>query len=131
MYTLEERLEKARRLRAEGKNCSQCVVGAFDDIIGTDMEPLLRAAHGFGSGIGGTGHMCGAVTGAAMVLGLVRDSARPVLYGEIAEVAREFEAREGALMCLDLKGVEGRKPCLQLILDEVEMLHRRVCPTEE
>ena len=130
MYTLEERLEKARRLRAEGSNCSQCVVGAFDDIIGNDMEPLLRAAHGFGSGIGGTGHMCGAVTGAAMVLGLVRDSSRPVLYGEISDVSREFEALEGALMCRELKGVEGRKPCLQLILDEVEMLHRRLFPTE-
>lgn len=130
MYTLEERLGKARRLRAEGSNCSQCVVGAFDDIIGSDMEPLLRAAHGFGSGIGGTGHICGAVTGAAMVLGLVRDSSRPVLYGEISDVSREFEALEGALMCRELKGVEGRKPCLQLILDEVEMLHRRLFPTE-
>ncbi|MBD5332869.1 MAG: C_GCAxxG_C_C family protein [Bacteroides sp.] len=127
MYTLEERLAKARELRASGMNCSQCVVGAFDDIIDADIRPLMRAAHGFGSGIGATGHICGAVTGATMVLGLVRDEARPVLYGEVADTAKEFEAREGALMCRDLKGVEGRKPCLQLILDEVEMLHHRLC----
>ncbi|MDE6377604.1 MAG: C-GCAxxG-C-C family protein [Duncaniella sp.] len=127
MYTLEQRLAKARELRASGCNCSQCVVGAFDDMIDTDIEPLMRAAHGFGSGIGATGHICGAVTGATMVLGLVRDEARPVLYGEVTDTVREFEAREGALMCRDLKGVEGRKPCLQLILDEVEMLHNRLC----
>ena len=127
MYTLEQRLAKARELRASGRNCSQCVVGAFDDIIGGDMELLLRAAHGFGSGIGATGHMCGAVTGATMVLGLVKDEARPVLYAEVADTVKAFEAREGALMCRDLKGVEGRKPCLELILDEVEMLHDRLC----
>lgn len=127
MYTLEERLDKARRLRASGLNCSQCVVGAFDDIIDTDMAPLLHAAHGFGSGIGATGHICGAVSGAAMVLGLVKaDETRQVLYGRVADTIKEFEARQGALMCRDLKGVEGRKPCLQLILDEVEMLHKRL-----
>lgn len=127
MYTLEERLAKARELRSSGRNCSQCVVGAFDDLIDTDIEPLLRAAHGFGSGIGATGHICGAVTGATMVLGLVKDEPRPALYGEVTDTIKEFEAREGALMCRDLKGVEGRKPCLQLILDEVEMLHNRLC----
>ncbi len=127
MYTLEQRLDKARSLRASGLNCSQCVVGAFDDIIDTDIEPLLRAAHGFGSGFGATGHICGAVSGATMVLGLVKNEPRPVLYGEVADTIKEFETREGALMCRDLKGVEGRKPCLQLILDEVEMLHNRLC----
>lgn len=128
-YSLDERLERARTLRAAGHNCSQCIVMAFDDVLppGADVSLLARAAHGFGSGIGGSGDVCGAVTGATMVLGIVRDGvARPELYREVSAVKHEFEALEGAIDCRDLKGVAGRKPCLDLILDEVRLLHERL-----
>lgn len=125
-YTLEERLAKARDLRAHGYNCSQCVVMAFDDVIDGDMGLLARAAHGLGSGIGATGDICGVLTGTTMVLGLVREGvARPALYHEVNEAISAFEDLEGARDCRDLKG-EGRKPCLDLILDAVTLLHNRL-----
>ena len=75
-YTLDERVARARELRAQGYNCSQCVVMAFDDVIEGDVALLTRAAGGFGSGMGASGNMCGAITGTTMVLGLVHDNDR-------------------------------------------------------
>ncbi len=125
-YTLEERVAKARDLRAQGYNCSQCVVMAFDDVMDVDVNMLARAAGGFGTGIGATGDICGALTGTTMVLGLVREGvARPALYREVREAISAFEELEGARDCRDLKGV-GRKPCLDLILDAVTLLHNRL-----
>ncbi|MCI9172542.1 C-GCAxxG-C-C family protein [uncultured Duncaniella sp.] len=125
-YTLEERVAKARDLRAQGYNCSQCVVMAFDDVMDVDVNMLVRAAGGFGTGIGASGDICGALTGTTMVLGLVREGvARPALYREVREAISAFEELEGARDCRDLKGA-GRKPCLDLILDAVTLLHNRL-----
>ena len=110
-YTLEERVARARELRAQGYNCSQCVVMAFDDVIDGDMQSLARAAQGFGSGIGASGNICGAISGTTMVLGLVKDSlARPELYRQVRDALDEFKQLEGYTDCRDLKQ-EGRKPC--------------------
>ena len=125
-YTLDERVARARELRAQGHNCSQCVVMAFDDIIDGDMSLLARAAHGFGSGIGASGNVCGAISGSTMVLGLVKDSlSRPELYTQVREAMNDFSQLEGYTDCRDLKQSE-RKPCLDLICDAVALLHNRL-----
>ena len=125
-YTLEERVARARELRAQGYNCSQCVVMAFDDVIDGDMQSLARAAQGFGSGIGASGNICGAISGTTMVIGLVKDSlTRPELYRQVRDALDEFKQLEGYTDCRDLKQ-EGRKPCLELICDAVAMLHNRL-----
>jgi len=125
-YTLDERVARARELRAQGYNCSQCVVMAFDDVIEGDIALLARAAGGFGSGMGASGNMCGAITGTTMVLGLVHDNdPRPALYKRVREAMQEFVDLEGYADCRDLKK-EGRKPCVDLITDAVAMLHNRL-----
>lgn len=125
-YTLDERVARARELRAQGYNCAQCVVMAFDDVIKGDVAMMARAAHGFGSGMGASGGVCGAISGTTMVLGLVYDNdPRPELYKRVHESINEFEALEGYTDCRDLKK-EGRKPCLDLIIDAVTLLHNRL-----
>ena len=125
-YTLEERVARARELRAQGYNCAQCVAMAFDDVTGADNAVMARVAGGFGTGMGASGGVCGAVSGTTMVLGLVNDSdPRPELYCKVRESIQEFENLEGYLNCRDLKR-EGRKPCLELITDAVAMLHKRI-----
>ena len=63
----------------------------------------------FGSGMG-LGNLCGAVTGAFMVLGFaVRDAdderqARFKTYDLVREFIRRFEARRGSIMCRELLG---------------------------
>ena len=63
------RFEKAFALHAEGYNCAQAVIGAYADIIGIGEQEAFSIGAGFGGGAG-TGELCGAVSGAVMVLGL-------------------------------------------------------------
>lgn len=124
-YSLEERVTRARELRAQGYNCAQCVILAFDDIISGDKELLSQAVAGLGSGIGASGNICGAVTGSAIVLGLVHHTLpRPELYRHTREAVHDFEKLEGYTDCRDLKK-SGGKPCIDLISDAVTLLHNR------
>lgn len=122
-YTLEERLNRARELRSAGYNCSQCVLLSFPDLtVGNDPVTLAHVAHGFGSGMA-VGDMCGAISGGVMLLGLVYpDAPRPELYARVREYIAGFESLEGDRTCHRLKAC-GRKPCLSLITDAVELLH--------
>lgn len=125
-YTLDERIARARELRSQGYNCAQCVVLAFDDLIKGDVDTIVRAAHGFGSGIGASGNICGAISGTTMILGMVHDTLpRPELYRITREAVHAFEVLEGYTNCRDLKK-EGRKPCIDLITDAVTLLHNRL-----
>lgn len=125
-YTVEERKERARELRREGYNCAQCVAMAFDDILPSErIEAATLAAQGFGSGYGGRGYMCGAVSGATMVLGLTGQQPRPALYKQVSTLIDGFASLEGAVNCSDLKK-PGRKPCIDLITDAVEILHKQL-----
>ena len=67
----------AGELFAQGYNCAQSVLLAFEDITGLDRETAARVASSFGGGIGGSGEVCGALTGALMALGLVVGNTDP------------------------------------------------------
>lgn len=51
-------------------NCSQSVLTVFGPEYGLSEDDCLRIAAAFGGGMGRQQHICGAVTGALMVLGL-------------------------------------------------------------
>ena len=63
--------EKARELFKTGLNCSQSVVAAFADVLGLSEQTAARLSAGLGGGVGRQREVCGAVSGAAMVLGFV------------------------------------------------------------
>jgi C_GCAxxG_C_C family probable redox protein len=67
---MSERCERATQCFSEGFNCSQAVLSAFGPEMGLDCETALRVAGMFGAGMGRMGNVCGAVTGAFMVIGL-------------------------------------------------------------
>ncbi|MDP3565236.1 MAG: C-GCAxxG-C-C family protein [Methanoregula sp.] len=53
-----------------GITCSSAVFSAFADELGLDDRTAKKIACGFGAGISKTGNICGAVSGAIMVIGL-------------------------------------------------------------
>jgi C_GCAxxG_C_C family probable redox protein len=61
-----ESADTALKLFRAGRNCAQSVVCAFAARLGVDENTALRAAAGFGGGIGSRQLTCGAVTGAVM-----------------------------------------------------------------
>ncbi len=52
-----------------GYNCAQSVTSAFCDELSIAKDLALKAACGFGAGMGRKGEVCGAVTGGIMVIG--------------------------------------------------------------
>jgi C_GCAxxG_C_C family probable redox protein len=99
------------------------VLATYGPLYGLGKDQA-RIARGFGSGIGRLSQTCGAVTGAAMVIGLkVPGADQPTkadipakeeTYATIQEFAKKFQAANGSLACSELLGVnlgtpEGRK----------------------
>lgn len=72
--------------------------------LGKSKEELLALGDAFGLGMGGMEATCGALTGAAIVLGLLNKSGQPskmLMNG----ILHDFQKQAGATRCRDLKGV--------------------------
>ncbi len=101
--------DKAEGLFREGYNCAQAVLCAFEDITGLNKETASAISSSFGGGIGRMREVCGAVSGAAMVLGLVKGSyspdnfqAKKDHYALIQEFAAKFKEENGSIICREL-----------------------------
>lgn len=137
-----------------GCNCAQSVLLAFSDITGLEEETALRLSSSFGGGLGRLREVCGAVSGAAMVLGLVKGYSAPddreakkAHYRLIQDFADRFRQYNGSIICRELlQGVETvkgkepeertqayyqKRPCPRLcrqaaqILDEMLLPHQK------
>jgi len=136
--------ERAAELFSGNYNCSQSVFMAFGERFGVDENRAARIAGGFGGGMGRMGEVCGALSGAFMVLGLANmgepadDPGRKALtYDKVSELAKRFSSRHGSTRCRDLLGVDISTPdghreakerglytslCPQFVLSAAEIL---------
>ena len=103
-----ERMKRANGFHDRGFNCCQSVLAAFTDVTGLSEEESFRIAAGFGRGAG-TGELCGALSGAVMVLSLATpmDPADPVTgkkqaMAKARELQKRFLERFGHLRCQEL-----------------------------
>lgn len=106
-----KRADRAKELFFEGYNCSQSVVGAFIDLFDMDEKTALRFSEGLGGGMGRMRLTCGAVSAMALLAGLKMSSGvggdlkgRGELYAAIRQMADEFKAKNGSVICADLLG---------------------------
>lgn len=114
---MTDRVQIAVALRGEkGYNCAQAVLAAYADLFGLDESTALKIAEGFGTGMGGMGETCGALTAAYMLVGLMNATGSPDkavradTYKKVRELTRAFENETGATLCRELKGESGRPP---------------------
>lgn len=113
MINIEERIAKARKLfKEEGYNCCQAVVLAYNDIFGIDDETAAALSSGFGGGMGRMREVCGSVSGMVMLAGLITPAADPSIkvdrtrnYALVQELAEEFKALNGSIVCKELLGL--------------------------
>lgn len=127
-----DRAEKGEAYFRQGYNCAQAVVLAFEDLLGADRDTLLKVSAPFGGGIGRMHEVCGAVSGAMIVLGMLfydpgKASGREnmVLYAREQAVAAGFKERNGSLICRELlsgAGGAGKRPCRLLVSDAVRLV---------
>jgi C_GCAxxG_C_C family probable redox protein len=104
-----DRAEKALEYFDNKFNCSQSVLTSFSNVSGLSEDESLRVACAFGGGIGRQQHTCGALTGAAMVLGLVygkgmneSDDKKLDSYAKTVELFDEFTRLNGSTNCRKL-----------------------------
>ena len=103
--------ERARELFLEGCNCAQAVFLAFAEEK-MDRDTALKIASGFGGGMAGLRNVCGAVYGMFLAYGLLCGPADPTdraakakSYETLRQLAGEFEARNGSIICRELLGL--------------------------
>lgn len=101
----------------QGYACSQAVVAAFAAKLGYSPEVTMKAAAGFGGGMGRQAQTCGAVTGACLVIGLRYGSTNPadgdakeMTYHTVREFCRQFRERNQTLQCRELLGCDISTP---------------------
>ena len=119
-YWLKKAEDSPRGQRAltffkEGYNCSQAVVLAFSDLIGMDEKLLVRMSSSFGGGMGRLREVCGAVSGMFFVAGALYGYEEPgaagqqekaAHYARIQELADEYRAINGSIVCRELLGLD-------------------------
>ena len=113
MINIEDRVAKAKRLfKEEGYNCCQAVVLAYNDGFGVDDVTDAALSSGFGGGMGRMREVCGSVSGMVMLAGLMAPAADPSIkvdrtrnYALVQEMAEEFRATNGSIVCKELLGL--------------------------
>jgi len=140
--------KKAEELFLMGYGCSQSVLGAFAEDLGLDMNTALRIASPFGGGMGRMREVCGAMTGAFMVLGLIYGFDSPSadkkadVYRRVNQIADAFKSKNKTIICRQLlenikltKGIAPeertedyykRRPCLAHIIFTTELLEEYI-----
>ena len=111
------RSEKAKELFLSGYNCAQSVLLSFADDLKYSKELAQKMAAGFGGGMGKQQETCGAVTGAIMVVGLLKGEAvnnneelKTAAYGAVKELTRDFVEVYKTTKCSDLIGCDLNTP---------------------
>jgi C_GCAxxG_C_C family probable redox protein len=107
----------ADNMAVRGMNCAQSVLEVYCQELGLDRNQALRIALGFGGGMSYTGGVCGAVTGAYMVIGLKMNlqsdnlaSCKEKAYALVSEFTLKFRQRHQSVLCGDLLGYDLRQP---------------------
>jgi len=135
--------EEAQSLFAGGFNCAQAILAAYGPELGLERDIALRLASAFGAGMG-RGEVCGAVSGALMVIGLRFGAAnawnkaqKARLQKRASEFMEKFTALHGSVKCSALIGAdlgthEGRREarrrkvfeglCTGFVRDALEIL---------
>ena len=115
-----DKAETAAVYFGQGYACSQSVFLAFAADFGLSPALASQVASGFGGGIGRTGRLCGAVSGAIMAIGLKYGcptapdpAAKEMVYGKVRRVMNAFQEQHGSLdcntlLCADISTAEGR-----------------------
>ncbi len=124
----------AQKLFDEGHACSQSMLAAFAHRYNMPQELALKLSSSFGGGMGHQGMICGAVTGALMVLGL--DSGRVHQDDDVSREKNDilvqkffsrFLEKHNTLICNELTGVVMANPEARALGKE-DGSFQNVCP---
>ena len=106
---MTSRIESAVECFSRGYNCAQAVFSTYAPVLGIPEEEALRVSTGFGAGMGRLQEVCGAVTGAFMLIGCKHSMVEPTdsatkeeAYALERQFAQCFRGLNGSILCKDL-----------------------------
>lgn len=112
--------ESAVKLFDSGFNCAESVLLVLAEEFGQKTPLIPRIATGFGGGVGRSGNICGALSGAIMAIGLKigcdeaeEKEKRTTVYESVQLMIKAFEKEFGSTECktltqCDLQTQEGQ-----------------------
>ena len=113
---VEQRAAQAEANFREGYNCAQSVYLAYADLFGLDNALAAKISAPLGGGMGRLREVCGACSGMFLIAGLAipagdpKDkTAKAANYKMVQELAAEFKAQNGSIICRELLGLEQKK----------------------
>ena len=125
---MKSRVTNAIERKIQGCNCAQAVACSYCDVAGVSEETMMAATAAFGSGMGSMDGTCGALTGAAVVLGFkLKDNI--AAKAAMKNVIDSFKARNGVTTCCQLKGIGSGKvvrSCNDCVADAAEFLENEL-----
>lgn len=110
----KNRVEEALALMHEYGSCCSGVFAAYAPELGMEKALAGRAGRGMAGGIGGLGNVCGAVSGAVLVIGLSKTkegTAQDVkasyeTMDTVKEFIDTFEEQHSSIKCRELIGYD-------------------------
>ena len=133
----------AKQMFMQGYSCSQSVACAFAEECNMTVDQLKKVAIAFGGGFVHQHSLCGALTGGALVAGIIKGGVEPNSKMDFAVkfewVVDDFVKKHGSLFCSELVADKSKlfekadfsvateeeykaRPCLALVMSVVDMV---------
>ena len=125
----------------KGFNCAQSVFSTYCEDLGLDKETALKLSCGLGGGMGRLGQVCGAVSGAILIIGLKYGKflsedreCKGKTYALVHELGKKFAERNQSINCHELSQIDllcgdeqaikerTSQTCHRLVKDAAEIL---------
>lgn len=108
-----------------GFNCAQAVFATYAEEFGIDYTQALKLSCGFGAGMGRRQEVCGAVSGAILLIGSKHGKtkkednvANDLTYKLVRQISDQFIAKHGSITCKELLGCNLQTPEGQKLFTE-------------
>jgi C_GCAxxG_C_C family probable redox protein len=115
----------------KGFNCAQAIFSTYCEDFGLNKETALRLSCGLGGGMGRLGQVCGAVSGAILVIGLKHGKYLPddreskeKTYAMVHEFGKRFAEKNHTVNCHELLQVDLQHGDKQTIMESFN----EICP---
>ncbi|HUI31467.1 MAG TPA: C-GCAxxG-C-C family protein [Candidatus Acidoferrales bacterium] len=108
---MSDKIEKAVETFLGGYLCSQAVFSTYGPLYGIDEKQAMKIGTGFGAGMARMQDVCGAVTGAFMVIGAKYGNVDAAdrqsvgkTYQDVRKFADRFRELHGTIVCKEILG---------------------------
>ncbi|MCL1864611.1 MAG: C-GCAxxG-C-C family protein [Spirochaetes bacterium] len=129
----QKAIESAAEFHSKGYNCAESIFLTFRTYISPEIsEDMVRMVTPFGGGLGRAGCMCGALSGATMILGAAKgrinfESSREPSYELSYDFHEQFRTKFRTTCCRSLMkhkfgSKEQRESCHKIITESAGLL---------